>query len=203
MEKNKNKKKLFAIIAASALAFVLTVALSVSITLAYFGGKAEGGTTTVTMDKAVTVGTSVTTDTTIENALPGQKVALSATATVNCGSNGAFLAAKVEQGGTGKDSIGATFAATGWKLVGDYYYYVGATGDSATAPVKMSDDDEATIGGDVILSTRLTNAVAEETLTLKVTFIAVQGVVYDDAGVATTATFENVLPMITQIMTAA
>ena len=37
MEKRKSNKKLFAIIGGSVLAFVLTIALSVSITLAYFG----------------------------------------------------------------------------------------------------------------------------------------------------------------------
>ena len=50
MEKKKNNKKLFAIIAASALAFVLTVALSVSITLAYFGqAKTATGANTITI----------------------------------------------------------------------------------------------------------------------------------------------------------
>ncbi len=78
MENKKNKKKLFAIIGASALAFILTIALSVSITLAYFGGKATGSTT-VTLGGSVFINTDAEGATlsmtgTADDVLPGQTI---------------------------------------------------------------------------------------------------------------------------------
>lgn len=78
MEK-KNKKKLFAIIGGSVLAFVLTIALSVSITLAYFGGSGTA-TQKITLGANVAVADStgaagkVTLGQNIPNALPGQVI---------------------------------------------------------------------------------------------------------------------------------
>ena len=84
MEKNKNKKKLFAIIGASALAFVLTIALSVSITLAYFGGSGNGNAT-VTLGGSVEVGTALDVTGTATGAVPGQTVELSINAKLKTG----------------------------------------------------------------------------------------------------------------------
>lgn len=80
MEKKKNNKKLFAIIAASALAFVLTVALSVSITLAYFG-QAQKETDTITLGNAITVGTLTTAGTDVA-ALPNVEQSVTVTGKV-------------------------------------------------------------------------------------------------------------------------
>lgn len=76
MENKKNKKKLFAIIAASALAFVLTIALSVSITLAYFGSTGTGQTK-VTLGGSVEVGSALTMTENVTGAVPGETVSLS------------------------------------------------------------------------------------------------------------------------------
>ena len=197
MEKNKNKKKLFAIIGASALAFVLTIALSVSITLAYFGGSANGNTT-ITMDKAVTVGTPTVTSVDTA-ALPGQKVALDAKATIAAGTSGAFVAAKVEQTGdalTGLDAANATF--TGWtKHTDGYFYYVG----EGTSPVVVADAGEAKLTGSFVISKDLDNKAAEKTATITVTFVAVQGVAFDENGdKIATPTIANVAVMVAAVV---
>lgn len=201
MENKKNKKKLFAIIGASALAFILTVALSVSITLAYFGGS-KAGTTTVTMDKAVTVDTVAMGSATVDNVLPGQKVALDATATVSAGTSGAFLAVKVEQTGdaiTGLDAANGTF--TGWtKHTDGYFYYVG----EGTAPVVVANAGTAKLTGSFVVSKDLTNTVAEKTATITVTFVAVQGVAFDAAGDKIAApTIANVAEMVAAVVAGA
>ena len=215
MENKKNKKKLFAIIGASALAFILTIALSVSITLAYFGGK-DTATSTVTMDTAVNVDGVAVVAANVEDALPGQKVNLGAKTKVRCGHSGAFLAAVVEASekngetdATNVTGIKPTEFA-GWKqgTAGEktYWFYVGtgAGAASATKPLQLQDSatTEYTLGGEVILATTLTNKVAGNVVTLKVTFVAVQGIAFKD-GVAITEenlTFADVVPMVTDVL---
>ena len=206
MENKKNKKKLFAIIGASALAFILTVALSVSITLAYFGGKANG-TQTVTLDKAVTVDYSTTATAEVKNALPGQKVDMNAKATVTSGASGAFVAMKVtvEAGkGTGTGTLAAptlTFAdGETWTKVGDYYYYTTTKGTDNKAVMKqVANTDAAELNASFIVDTTLDNTYAESTITIKVDIIAVQGVAFDASGAKIDApTIANVLEMFKQ-----
>ena len=208
MENKKNKKKLFAIIGASALAFILTVALSVSITLAYFGGKANG-TQTVTLDKAVTVDYSTTATAQVKNALPGQKVDMNAKATVASGESGAFVAMKVtvEAGkGTGTGTLVAptlTFDKDGtWTKVGDYYYYTEAAGtaeDKTAAMKQVANAAAAELKASFIVDTTLDNTYAESTITINVDIIAVQGVAFDASGAKIAApTIANVLEMFKQ-----
>jgi len=79
MEK-KNKKKLFAIIGGSVLAFVLTIALSVSITLAYFG-ETKNDTTTITLGAAVTLDSVALATAEAVTLVPTQKADLTTTIT--------------------------------------------------------------------------------------------------------------------------
>ena len=84
MEK-KNKKKLFAIIGGSVLAFVLTIALSVSITLAYFGDTQTSTATNIKVGQALDVtaaGATAAAGTTLTNVLPGWTGTVNATGTV-------------------------------------------------------------------------------------------------------------------------
>ena len=116
MEK-KNKKKLFAIIGGSVLAFVLTIALSVSITLAYFGGTASG-TATITMGGSVAVDSALTMVGTMDDVVPGQSVAISASTSVTSSSQqyaAAIMLVKV----SGDSSItgGANLEASGWNKI--------------------------------------------------------------------------------------
>ena len=122
MEK-KNNKKLFAIIGGSVLAFILTIALSVSITLAYFGDTKQEGMT-VNLDAAVTVGHSWQASETYDTkVLPGEGVDVSATANVTAGENGAFLAAKVELSSDAATLLGdSEFALADEKPVAVYAY---------------------------------------------------------------------------------
>ncbi len=206
MENKKNKKKLFAIIGASALAFILTIALSVSITLAYFGGTKEGSAT-VTMDAAVTVDTATVTTTQVKKALPGQKIDFTGTATVACGENGAFLAAKIDTVAVdettakieGVDLTNATFA--GWKKHTDgYYYYTGAADENGTAPKAIEAGSQTLAGSFVLSGTALTNANANQAIKITVTFVAVQGVAFDTTGnPIANPTFDNVSAMVTEV----
>lgn len=182
MEKKRNKKKLFAIIGGSVLAFVLTIALSVSITLAYFGGTANG-TQTITMDKAVTVGLNNLGSANVTGALPGQKVTVDATATVTSGASGAYVAMKLTV--TGAEGLTApTLTLTGnWTKVGDYYFYTTTAGTDNTAKLaNVADQGTAVLNGSFVLDKTLTNTVAEKTITVQVDVIAVQGVAFDASG---------------------
>lgn len=200
MENKKNKKKLFAIIGASALAFILTVALSVSITLAYFGGS-KAGTTTVTMDKAVTVDTVAMGSATVDNALPGQAVALDATATVSAGTTGAFVAAKVVIGaGIDGLALAADQKFANWTKSGDYYIYTGPTGE---VPQVVANAGTAKVAGSFVIDKTLTNDAAEKSVTITVTFVAVQGKVFDASGAEATPTLANVLEMVTAVVAGA
>lgn len=183
MENKKNKKKLFAIIGASALAFVLTIALSVSITLAYFGGTASG-TSKVTLGAAVSVGTSQETSQTIDNALPGQKLGITANATVAQSTTKSFLMALVKIGGTYTGTNDLFANASEWTKVGEmnegiaYVYGTAAKlteidSSSAAKEIKFYD-------GGVTLPTTLTNDDATQTLEISVTFIAVQSSIPTD-----------------------
>jgi len=183
MEKKRNNKKLFAIIGGSVLAFVLTIALSVSITLAYFGGTANG-TQTITMDKAVTVGLNNLGSANVVNALPGQKVEVNATATVTSGESGAFVAMKV----TATAAEGATITAPtltvsgDWVKVGDYYFYATGAADNTAKLTKVANAGTAVLAGSFVLDKTLTNAVAEDVISVRVDVIAVQGVAFDSNG---------------------
>ena len=199
MEK-KNKKKLFAIIGGSVLAFVLTIALSVSITLAYFGDTATGDQK-ITMDAAVNVDNSMTSAVDITGALPGQGIDLTATATVDAGANGAFLAATISvDGDASLETAAAALAAKGWAYVDGYYYYIGGeatTGTASTAVAKVNDAGTAVLTTRFVIPTTLkdndettpaSSSVAEAELTVEVTFIAVQGkAFYTDADKAAAA----------------
>ena len=116
MENKKNKKKLFAIIGASALAFILTIALSVSITLAYFGGKAAGNTT-VTLGGSVFINTDAEGATlsmtgTATNALPGQTINVGVSGVIKSSSTQkAAVILLVEKNG---DADVAIADVTGW-----------------------------------------------------------------------------------------
>lgn len=79
MEK-RNNKKLFAIIGGSVLAFVLTIALSVSITLAYFGDT-KNDDTKITLGQAVTLNAVTIAQSDPVTLVPTQKANLTTTIT--------------------------------------------------------------------------------------------------------------------------
>ena len=200
MEK-RNKKKLFAIIGGSVLAFVLTIALSVSITLAYFGQTA-GKDMTVSMDAAITVGHSWTDSQTYSTAvLPGEAINLTAKATLDCGTRGAFLAAKVTL--TGADTVlkNTSFAIpenSEWYYDAgtQYIYYVGTHTGTPTAPAVINADGDKTLSGGYIVNSTINNDTRVASFTVTLTFYAVQGVVFDTtSGAEVTPTFANVSAM--------
>ena len=187
MDNKKSKKKLFAIIGSSVLAFVLTVVVSVAVTLAYFGGTGEG-TNTATMDKAVTVGVT-TTNATVADVLPGEKVTVDAKATVTAGVSGGFVAIKVETSANAGESLTMTAPTvtladgSTWTKVGNYYYYTTAAGTDDSAKLEQVADSEiATLTGSFVVDKTLTNEYAESTITVTFTVIVVQGEAFDAQG---------------------
>ncbi len=192
MDNKKSKKKLFAIIGGSVLAFVLTVVVSVAVTLAYFGDQAAN-TSTITMDKAVLISdTDSATDgkqismegTTTTAVLPGQKTTAKGTVTLDANSLAAFIAIKP----TITDNTGATTnkaaiaaAPTGWVKVGDYYFYANGTDKTATM-TQVAAGRNAVFEFTFIVDTALTNDAAEKTITVKLDVIAVQGFAFNATG---------------------
>ena len=211
MENKKNKKKLFAIIGASALAFILTVALSVSITLAYFG-QAGSGNATIKTGGSVLVNTAVTDTTSLAGLIPGQKITLDMKANVTSSSTqDAYLVAVIGTDGEGDDLAGLVTGslATGWVKVGtatgthagDVYLY-GISADSATKIVATtSQQNIALTTGIVNVPTNWTNEKADQTVKLTVTFVAIQAPVDNNGTPMTAVKYADMLDILGSVDT--
>ncbi len=208
MDNKKSKKKLFAIVGGSVLAFILTVVVSVAVTLAYFGGT-QTTNATITMDEAVSIGSFNMTGTTSTEVLPGQKVDVKSTLTVETpadadgseNNGAAFIAIKAEiEDNTNANNASGAFATApaGWVLKDGWYYY--ASADEKLT--KVNAGDSVTLDFSYIVSTTLTNDVANETVTITLTGIAVQGQAFDSSGNAIEATITNTQAMFEQFRTA-
>ncbi len=194
MEKaKKSKKKLIAIIAGAAMAFVLTVAVSVGATLAYFGNNVTANNT-VKMGGSVVAGSPKVLQANLTDVVPGQKVNSDIQVTVTSSSTAnAYLKAIVTLTAD-KDvdlDVKSLTPASTWTAIGtiedgattaEYYY---GTADKLT---KIS---ATTTGAQVIfnntgftMSTALKNDVADATITITVKFVAIQDVVVDGQVIA-------------------
>lgn len=180
MENKKNKKKLFAIIAASALAFVLTIALSVSITLAYFGSTGTGQTK-VTLGGSVEVGSALTMTENVTDAVPGQTVSLSINGKIK--SSSTQKAAVILLVNTNESTV--TVNGSGWKEVTDvtatkddktYKVYAYGTSDALTVVDLTATDTTLTaFTASYTVPTTLTNTAAgTNAATVDAIMIAVQ-----------------------------
>ncbi len=185
----KRKKNLTAIIIGSALAFVLTVVLSVTLTLAFFGDTGTG-TGNVTMGGPVNVNDTVMDSVNLAGALPGQKINLNAAATVSSTATNttnailrAYFTWTVSDGAdiaspnipTDAFDLNATGDAK-WVKHGDFYYLTNATdGNMAVIDLTATGNTKTVaLVNDYTLSKDLTNAVADKTITITVEFTAVQ-----------------------------
>lgn len=191
MDNKKSKKKLFAIIGSSVLAFVLTVVVSVAVTLAYFGDSGNNEAT-ITMGQALEfVGDAATDKVSAstdlgddETVLPGAEGTITVEATIAKTTTKAYLRAKVEStGDTTTIVIGDIATDLGdFVKVGDYYYLAvdgGAT--AATADSTMQELDASADAGKALTLTiaysvdkDLTNDVADDTITVTVTLEIIQ-----------------------------
>jgi len=189
MEKRKNNKKLFAIIAGSAMAFVLTIALSVSITLAYFGDTKEV-TSTATLGAAVTLDSAATTTENI-TVIPTQLLKVDATAKCPTSATDSVLWAVVTIGGDSTQlqeqtaTVNADWSKYGTTADGGLVYYFGGSAPTQLGKSTTITDKELTYSFTVpavLDSTKNTdNGLEGDTLTVKVQFIRVQ-VVYKTNG---------------------
>ena len=197
MDSKKSKKKLFAIIGSSVLAFILTVVVSVAVTLAYFGDEAANSTE-ITMDRAVVLldadeaeGKQIKVTGVAEDhkVLPGEKVAVNGEIALDEGSLEAFLAVKVTVT-TDNEEFPTTSATIvtpdGWvydATSGYYFYAEGTDADAANAVMTQATDAAAVdFGFDFIVPTGLGNEAANATLTVSYDVIAVQGFAFDGDG---------------------
>lgn len=204
MEKSKkSKKKLIGIIAGCAMAFVLTVVVSVAVTLAYFGDKGSDSTT-ITMGQKLEFtagedGKKVTASTTLVEGkvLPGANGDITVSGTIGQTDTTAYLRVKVVTAGDGASSIvlGETFTCTDGTFVkngsGDTEYYYLAVTDSTTnmQVLNANADGGKTISFTIPYSVdnKLTNEVAGQTITVTVTMEIIQS-----ANIATVSTVANV-----------
>lgn len=197
MEKSKSKKKLIGIIAGCAMAFILTVVVSVAVTLAYFGDT-KSGDTSITMGQALTFSGDVSASTTLttDKTLPGASSNITVTGTIAQSTTTAYLRVKVTSTGTGANSIvlGQEFTGADGKYVknGDYYYLT-QTADNTKMLVV-----DATAGNKVISFTvpysvdaKLTNTVAGQTITVTVTMDIVQSEYFADGTLTAVAALWN------------
>ena len=194
MEKRKNNKKLFAIIAGSAMAFVLTIALSVSITLAYFGDTKDV-TSTATLGAAVTLDSATTTTQNI-TVIPTQQLKVDATAKCPTSGTDSVLWAVVTIGGTSTQlqgqaaTINSDWTKYGTEAGGGTVYYFGSTAPTELGTSTITDKDLTytfTVPAILDSSSNTDNNLTGQTLTVKVQFIRVQIVYTDGVSKATTA----------------
>ncbi len=186
MENKKNKKKLFAIIGASALAFILTVALSVSITLAYFGDTKTSPATKITMGEKLTfTAAGVTASNKIEGSvLPGASGTVEVTGVIAKSTTKAFLRVKVEKTGDGATAIDLKnfTCADGTFVENDGYFYLTSSGEGTTATMKELDassaDKTLTLTGSYTVDKTLVGdgetGVAGKSITVTVTMQIIQ-----------------------------
>ncbi len=201
MEKSKkSKKKLIGIIAGCAMAFVLTVVVSVAVTLAYFGDKSTG-TGTLKMQGAVSLGDSVTiSNSTTNPILPGATVEASASVAVDSTDSkntptDFVVAVKFSAVSTSEENSPLSDTAISNFKVGDktYYlvqgedlyndtYYVVATAEETTKlAVIPGTAAEQTLTFDLTskINTALTNESAASTITFTATVVAIQSFAID------------------------
>ncbi len=214
----KRKRNLTAIIVGSALAFVLTIVLSVTITLAFFGGAGEG-TGTVTMGGPVNVNDTVIDTVNVAGALPGQKIDLNAQATVSTTADNptnAILRAYFTWGVSDGAEIASPTIPTEafdlnttddakWVKHGDFYYLTNAD-DNNMAVIDLTgagNTKTVVLVSGYSLSEELTNDVADKTISISVEFTAVQASlpVGADGALSDVVTMEQARTVFNQIST--
>lgn len=195
MEK-RNNKKLFAIIGGSVLAFVLTIALSVSITLAYFGAS-NTGFTTVKLSGSVEVGTVEFTSGNYPDALPGEPIAVTGSVDVTSDGDGtsvaktpAFVRVKfvaqdidnflVESDGKvlTVDATVAPMTGAKWLVIGEYAYVVASTEtktDATAALMQVPAGTTINFSFKAQVNPNLNNDWAGESLKVDLVATAIQG----------------------------
>ena len=211
MEK-RNKKKLFAIIGGSVLAFVLTIALSVSITLAYFGATSVDTTgDKITMadklDFKTGAAVAAAATATLDDLLPGQPAqSVELTATVAGSGTSYFLRFKMDHDYTGDADVititapqtiaGATSLKLSTKSTDGYYYVVDADGTTPLA-LTTANDTTYTATMTVQVPSTVTNAqhfAGEITVTGEMGIVQAQ---YLEGTVTTVAGLEDAWPTFT------
>lgn len=200
MEKSKkSKKKLIGIIAGCAMAFVLTVVVSVAVTLAYFGDTKDASGT-ITMGQALNFDSSATASTTLTTAktLPGASDKVTVSASIAKSTTTAYLRVKVTSSGTGASSIvlGNTYTCTDGTFVknGEYYYLAktGATDDMAVLDATAEGGKAISFEIPYTVDAKLKNEVAGQQITITVTMEIIQSeYVGESTSVAAVATVWN------------
>ncbi len=198
MDNKKSKKKLFAIIGGSVLAFVLTIVVSVAVTLAYFGDQASNNTT-INMGEALEfteAGASVSASGASDDGyLPGDTVNFQVKAAIAQTTTSGYLRMKIELDASalGTDASKVNFDATKITvkdgdgesanvlgtlstLTNGYYYLMNSTTTTTVESLDASGANGLNLVIDIpyVLDKTLTNAVAEKAIKVTVTLDTIQ-----------------------------
>lgn len=172
MEKAKSKKKLIAIIAGAAMAFILTVVVSVAATLAYFGDQDTTGDATITMGQALTfVDNSVTANASVANVLPGSTGNLTISGQIAQTTTTAYVRLKINTSGDNTDilTLGDSVAEASTTSLGtfvkhtDGYYYLADT--TTTTNMKVVDASAGATTVSVVLPYTVSAALTSSDVT--------------------------------------
>ena len=187
MDSKKSKKKLFAIIGSSVLAFILTVVVSVAVTLAYFGDT-QDGEGTVTMGQALNwEANSVTAETELaegKTVLPGHQGTLTVSGTIEQTTTPAYLRMKIASAAEGEGAadieLASEYVCTDGTFVSagadGWYYLVKTADESAMQSLDASAANGKEVSYTVVYTVDkdYTNDVANDVITVSVTMEIIQ-----------------------------
>ena len=199
MEKAKSKKKLIAIIAGAAMAFVLTVVVSVAATLAYFGQTKTTEGNDIVMGQELVFNGDITAaaseDVTLTNVLPGWSGTMDVTGTVKQTTTKYFLRVKLNVTDTDlEDDFDAVAAIALGEVTlngqtlekeGNYYYVV--DGSVAKELDSSADNTTYTFVVNFSVADTVTNAAALKSIKVGAEMGIIQSAYIDNTSLANLA----------------
>ena len=210
MEKSKSKKKLIGIIAGCAVAFILTVVVSVAVTLAYFGQTKTANDATITMGQALEfngdIAAKVGGQAKLESALPGDNANITVEGSIKASTTKAYFLVNLAIAGDTTNTTEAnneltipsinsatcTIGGTTKTLnVSGNYLYVSAE-DGKCEELTISTDQAFVVTVSYTIPTTATNVSAGAKITVKATASIIQSQNIDSAIATVIAALDSV-----------
>ena len=194
----KNKKKTLSIFAIVAIV-VACMAITMGITLAYFGGNSSAEINTIKLKTGIEIGSTIESNVATSLVVPGQPVSIEAVGTVSATTKGTPNASEVVDGIVrAKFNIGNTLgdvtiagAENGdvWVNGNDGYYYLTEANKTSLRTVAVG--DEVKIYASLVVSVGFVNEDSGKTLSASVTFEIAQAELYNSDGSLADLTVAN------------
>ena len=194
----KNKKKTLSIFAIVAIV-VACMAITMGITLAYFGGNSSAEINTIKLKTGIEIGSTIESNVATSLVVPGQPVSIEAVGTVSATTKGTPNASEVVDGIVrAKFNIGNTLgdvtiagAENGdvWVNGNDGYYYLTEANKTSLRTVAVGDEVE--IYASLVVSVGFVNEDSGKTLSASVTFEIAQAELYNSDGSLADLTVAN------------